>query len=95
NLNIVRDPPFFPIATYQRVDLIRRIRIVEEEVQRSSLDGNLKSAASAKQVQAEATDTELAAALDKLFDLRDRLTRSGGPASLAEIEPGLILAVEI
>ena len=34
--NIVRDPPFFPIATYQRADLIKRIKVTEEAAQRSS-----------------------------------------------------------
>jgi hypothetical protein len=93
-LNIVRDPPFFPIATYQRVDLIRRVRVVEEEVQRSSLDESLRSAFSANPLTATATDTKISAAPDQLFALRDQITGSS-PATPDEIEPGSILAVEI
>lgn len=94
NLNIVRDPPFFPIATYQRADLIKRVRIVEEEVQRSSLDVSVKSAITARPLKTGATDKEMATALDNLFALRDQLTASK-PASPDQIEPGSILAVEI
>ncbi len=93
DLNIVRDPPFFPIATYQRLDLIKRVRIVEEEIQRSSLDENLKPA-SDPPLQNEATDTEIAAAIDRLSAFRGRLT-GNGPASPEEIKPGSILTVEI
>jgi len=94
DLNIVRDPPFFPIATYQRADLIKRVRIIEEEVQRLSLDKEPGSKPSVNQLNDEATDSELSAALDRLFSFRDRI-KSSRLESAAGIEPGSFLAVEI
>ena len=96
NLNIVRDPPFFPIATYQRQDLIKRIRIVEEAVQRASLDKNFNPGFAAEGLSQRdlATDKEISSALDKLFALRDQLMNNPS-ASPAEIAPGSILAVEV
>lgn len=93
NPNIVRDPPFFPIATYQRADLIRRITIAEEAVQRSSLDAGLGVKFSSSQLKNQASDTEISAALDNLFAFRDRLTNNR-PASPAKMAPGSILAVK-
>jgi hypothetical protein len=94
DLNVVRDPPFFPIATYQRADLIKRIRIVEEEVQRSSLDASVKSAISTRPLNTDATDKGMDSAHNRLSALRDQLT-SSKPATPDQIEPGSILAVEI
>jgi len=94
DLNIVRDPPFFPIATYQRADLIKRVRIIEEEVQRLSPDKEPASKPSVSQLNDGATDSELSAALDKLFSFRDSI-KSSRPGSAAGIEPGSFLAVEI
>ena len=33
NLTIVTDPPFLPIATYQRQDLIKKVKSVEYEIE--------------------------------------------------------------
>ena len=96
NLNIVRDPPFFPIATYQRADLVKRVRIIEEQVQRLGLEkSNIKVTFSAEPLKEKATDKDLAAALDKLFAVRDRLKSSEPPAPPKDIKPGAILAVEV
>ena len=92
DLNIVRDPPFFPIATYQRADLIKRIRVIEEEIQRST-PPKIKSTLSSPKLKEGATDTEIASALDKLFAFRDQV-KSGGTSSLPKTGPGSILAVE-
>jgi hypothetical protein len=94
DLNIVRDPPFFPIATYQRADLIKRVRVIEEAVQQLGLDKGMKATLSATHLKDQATDKEIASALDKLFAFRDR-TGNRGASSPKEIEPGSILAVEV
>lgn len=94
DLNIVRDPPFFPIATYQRADLVKRVRVIEEAVQRLGLEKDMKTALSAEKLKDQATDREIAGALDKLFAFRDRQKKSG-PSLPAEIKPGSLLAVEI
>jgi len=92
--NIVLYPPFFPIATYQRLDLIEKIGGIEEEIQQSSLDESLKSAFSSNNLKVGATDTEISAAIDRLFALRDQLTGSGS-ASADKIKPGSILSIEV
>jgi len=94
DLNIVRDPPFFPIATYQRADLIKRVRIIAEEAQRLSPDNEPASKPSPSQLNDGATDSELSLSLDNLFSFRDRI-KNNGMGSTAEIEPGSFLAVEI
>lgn len=94
DLNIVRDPPFFPIATYQRADLIKRVRVIEEAVQRLGLEKDMKTTLSAEKLKEQATDQEIATALDKLFAFRDR-QKNSGPSLPAEIKPGSLLAVEI
>jgi len=94
DLNIVRDPPFFPIATYQRADLVKRVRVIEEAVQQLGLEKDVKTTLSAKKLKEQATDQEIATALDKLFAFRDRQKKSG-PSLPAEIKPGSLLAVEI
>ncbi|HPJ97386.1 MAG TPA: hypothetical protein PK022_08740 [Syntrophales bacterium] len=94
DLNIVRDPPFFPIATYQRADLVKRVRVIEEAVQQLGLEKDVKTTLTAKKLKEQATDQEIATALDKLFAFRDRQKKSG-PSLPAEIKPGSLLAVEI
>jgi len=90
---VVFDPPFFPIATYQRLELIQKVRNTEEEVDNSSLNQGMKEAISGSHLRDEATDREISAALGGLFAFRDRLTERG-PASLEEMQPGSILEIK-
>jgi hypothetical protein len=94
DLNVVLDPPFFPIASYQRLDLIEKIRGLGEEIQRSSLDEGLKSTISGNFLKDSATDEEISAAVGKLFAIRDHLTE-GVQASPEDINPGSILSIEV
>jgi len=92
--NVVLYPPFFPIASYQRLDLIKKIGGIEEKIHRSSLDESLKSAFSSNALKDSATDTEISEAIGKLFAFRDQWMESS-QASPAEIQPGSILSVEV
>ena len=38
---LVNYPPFFPLGTYQRLDLIKKIKGIEEDIQKSSIDTGL------------------------------------------------------
>jgi hypothetical protein len=93
NLTEVQDPPFFPIATYQRVDLIGEIRSIQADVERSSLRPEIKQAVSGKKLKDDATDRQIADVLDKVFTLRDTLTRELA-VSKDNIQPGSILKLE-
>ncbi len=70
-------PPFFPPGTYQRLDLIKKIRDIQENVERSSLTNELKKTLSDKKLFDNATDKDLSSVLNKLFELRDKLTQKG------------------
>ncbi len=98
---LVHYPPFFPIAKYQRLDLIKKIKGIQEDIENLSIDenfkkmfpekkqikgiqedieslstdDNLKKMFSGKKLPAEATDNEISSALDKLFHLREKLTK--------------------
>ncbi len=91
--NVVLYPPFFPIATYQRLNLIEKVRGIEETIMQSSLDENLMSTISGNFLEDRATDGEIAAALGKLFALRDQWLETG-QTSPADIHPGSILSTE-
>jgi hypothetical protein len=43
NLTDVYDPPFFPIARYQRQDLIKKVKSVVAEVERPAADQKLQN----------------------------------------------------
>jgi hypothetical protein len=94
DMNLVSDPPFFPIATYQRMDLIGEVRSIQVEVERSSLSPEIKQAVSGEKLKDDATDTQMKDVLDKLMALRDNLTRSLA-VSKDNIQPGSILRLEV
>jgi len=91
--SVVLYPPFFPIATYQRLNLIEKVRGIEEAIVQASLDESQTSAISANFLKNHATDGEISAALGKLFALRDQWLETG-QASPAELQPGSILSTE-
>ena len=78
---LVHYPPFFPIAKYQRLDLIEKVKGIEEKMENLSIDENLKQMLSGKKLTEDATDNELSCALDKLFYLRGILPRDGAVSS--------------
>ncbi|MRR29591.1 hypothetical protein EG834_04525 [bacterium] len=92
DLNLVHDPPFFPIATYQRMDLIGEIRSIQVEIGNSSLSPELKQAG--EKIKDDATDQQIANVLDKLLSLRDTLSRKMA-VSKDNIQPGSILKLEV
>lgn len=91
--SVVLYPPFFPIATYQRLNLIEKVRGIEETIMQSSRDESLKSTISGNILEDRATDGEIAAAVGRLFALRDQWLETG-QASPAELQPGSILSTE-
>jgi hypothetical protein len=94
DLNQVNDPPFFPIATYQRMDLISDVRSIRQDVQRSSLSPELKQAVSGEKLKDGASGKEIAAVLDKIGSLRDTLSCELA-VSKKDIQPGAILKLEV
>jgi hypothetical protein len=93
NLNVVHDPPFFPIATYQRVDIILQINHIQAQIGRSSLAPEVKQAVSTVNLKKDATDKELGAAIGRLFAVHNTLTK-GSKISVKNTNPGSILTLK-
>jgi len=94
DLNQVQDPPFFPIASYQRMDLVGEIRNIQEDIERSSLSPALKKDISVQKLPDDATDAQIANVLDKILALRDTLSHEMA-AVKNNIKPGSILKLEV
>jgi hypothetical protein len=93
DLNLVQYPPFFPIATYQRMDLIGEIRNIQVDIEKSSLSSGIKQSISGNKLKDDATDDQIADVLDKVLALRDTLKQKL-TVSLKDIQPGVILKLE-
>lgn len=93
DLNLVQYPPFFPIATYQRMDLIGEIRNIQVDIEKSSLSPEIKQSISGNKLKDDATDDQIAGVLDKVLALRDTL-RQKLTVSPKDIQPGVILKLE-
>lgn len=91
---LISYPPFFPLGTYQRLDLIKKIHGLQDEVQKSSIDANLKETFAENKLPEHATDLEISAALDGLLGLRDTLTKDKS-ASSEKAQPGAILDIKV
>jgi hypothetical protein len=89
-LLVVQFPPFFPIGKFQRLDLIKKIKGAQEEVEKSNIDPNLKKIYSGKKLSNDATDAEISDTLNDLAKLRDTLTdkKQNTPDTA---KPGMIL----
>jgi len=92
--NIVLYPPFFPIATYQRLDLITKTKEMEDTLQDSLQDESIGSRISDNFSKDKVTDTEISTASGEIFAFRDQLTGSE-QLSLDKRQPGSILDIEV
>ena len=56
DLTVITDPPFFPIATYQRQDLIRKVKSAEVEIGHKVSEQRLQNTVADIQSKASETD---------------------------------------
>ena len=95
DLTLVYFPPFFPIASYQRMDLITEMQAIGGDISQADISPALKQAAVAvQQLSSESTDADLSDALDKLTAVRDTLVNQRA-ATQTDVRPGSLLALEI
>jgi len=94
NKILVEFPPFFPPGSYQRIDLIKGIRGIQDEVEKSSIQSDLTKEISSNKLSGDATDSEISSALGKLFSLRDELSKSF-PMTVESPKPGTLVNVKI
>lgn len=90
---MVNYPPFFPIGKYQRLDLIKKIKGVQEEVEKSSLHNDLKNSLTHTRLKDNASDKDIASAMDSLFELRNKLVRK--ESAPADTTTGMILNIKV
>jgi hypothetical protein len=84
-------PPFFPAGTYQRADLITKIRSIQDEIQKYSVASTGSTQMNvAEKLPVDSPDREITTALNGLFEFRDALTQDGS-ISPENTQPGLIL----
>jgi len=91
---VVHYPPFFPIATYQRLDLIKKAGGMEEAVQEPSQGKSTSSTAPDNISREKTTASELSGANGEIFAFHDQSTGRGQP-SLKGKQPGSILDIEV
>ncbi len=93
NLNVVSFPPFFPIAKYQRVELILELNHIQAEIWGSAVPAEAKEIVSSVKLNEDATDQELGDAIGKLFAVNDTLKQSID-VPIENTEPGAILTMK-
>jgi hypothetical protein len=94
NKILVEFPPFFPPGTYQRADLIKGIRDIQDEVENSSVSSEMKKDISSQKLTENATDHDISAALDKLLTFRDEIAKSI-PETAEGFEPGTMVSIKV
>jgi len=87
-------PPLFPAGSPQRLDLIKKIKGLEQQIGNSSSDVQIKKTFTENLLPAQATDKEISDALDKLTAFRDKLQEQG-QVSDGPVEPGTIISRKV
>jgi hypothetical protein len=90
---LVSFPPFFPAGSYQRIDLIKAVRGIQDQVEKSSVQSDMKQEISSNKLSKNATDSEISAALDRLFSLKDVLSKSI-PMAAESPQPGDLVSIK-
>lgn len=91
---LVDFPPFFPPGSSQRIDLIKTIRGIQDQVEKSSIQSDMKQEISLSKLSGNATDSEISAALDQLFSLRDEISKSL-PMGAETPQPGRLVSIKV
>jgi len=74
-------PPFFPIARPTRIDLIEKIKGVQEDMEKSKIPAEVKKELQGTKLGKDATDKDIGAALDGLFKVNDTFLKKSVAAS--------------
>ncbi|WP_139198361.1 hypothetical protein [Syntrophus gentianae] len=91
---VVHYPPFFPIATYQRLDLITKAGGMDNTLQDSSQGKGVPSTDSGNVLKDKTTGTERSTANGEIFAFHDQSIGREQP-SLNGKQPGSILDIEV
>lgn len=91
---LVDFPPFFPPGTYQRLDLIKGIRNIQDDIEKSSIADSVKKEPASEKLTEEATDHDITVALDELMDFRDEVAQNL-PEQVASLNPGTMVSIRV
>ena len=87
-------PPFFPLGSPQRLDLITGIKGVQEEIGKSSLPPELKEKLTANKLTDKSTDREVSAALADLKQYKETINPKRAQTA-DHVQHGTIVNVKI
>ena len=87
-------PPFFPLGSPQRLDLITGIKGVQEEIGKSSLPPELKERLTANKLTDKSTDREVSAALADLKQYKETI-KPKRAQTVDRVQRGIIVNVKI
>jgi hypothetical protein len=77
---IVNFPPFFPVGSPQRFDLIQGIKGVQAEIEKSPLSPDMKTKLTGQKLSDSATDREISVALSALKGYKKENAQTSSPA---------------
>ena len=87
-------PPYFPIGSPQRIDLIKGVKGVQDEIKSSSLPEKVKAKMAGQTLKESSTDKEISTALTGVKQYTD--THSAGPSqSKKNSQPVEIVSIKI
>jgi len=91
-------PPFFPAGSPQRLELIKGINGVQEEIQKASLQPELKKKLTSEKLTDQPTDAEIAAALKDIKQYKDEITAKSPEVvfdSSKLVGPGTMVSIKV
>jgi hypothetical protein len=91
---LINYPPFFPPGSPQRIDLIKKIKGIQEEIGITSIPGEMKKRFSGQQLSQNASDKDITDALESLFRFRDSVVQSIFAVTDTK-QPGKVVDIKI
>jgi hypothetical protein len=91
---LVDFPPFFPPGSSQRIDLIKTIRGIQDQVEKSSVRSDMKQEISLGKLSMNASDSDISVALEQLLSLKDELSKSL-PIGDEGHQPGVLVSIKV
>ncbi len=94
NAALVNDPPFFPAGHPQRIDLIKGIKGIQENIEKSAIPQEAKKSATQPKLSDQASNGEISAAWDSLTHFKDSFLQNNNEGSNTK-QPGTVVNIKI
>lgn len=91
---LVNFPPFFPPGSSERIDLIKAVRGIQDQVEKSPLQSSLKEQISLNKLSENAADSDISVALEQLLGFKDELSERL-PAGNESPQPGTLVSIKV